>query len=89
MVSSSVERTLPDQRDLLSGERVLGVHDAVAVTLLGEEPLPVGCEVSVDRVTSDHGVEARGRSLRFGSQQPAEALRLLPGAEGTETWTAI
>ena len=51
----------------LGSEGVFGVHDAVAVTLLGEEPLPVGCEVGVDRVTSDHGVETRGDSLRLGS----------------------
>ena len=68
----------------LSSECVLGVHDAVAVALLGEEPLAVGCKVSVNRVTRDYGVEARGRPLRLGSQQPAESLRLLlSGAEGT------
>jgi hypothetical protein len=66
----------------LSGQCVLGVHDAVAVPLFGEEALPVGREVSVDGVTRHHGIEARGRPLRLGSQQPAKALRLLlPRAE--------
>jgi hypothetical protein len=53
---------------LLGSEGVFGVHDAVAIALLGEEPLPVGGEVGVDRVTSDHGVEARRDPLRLGSQ---------------------
>ena len=53
------------------GERVFGVHDAIAVPLFGEEPLPVGREVSIDRVTSNYGVEARRSPLRLRSQQPA------------------
>src|SRR5215207_4723724 len=64
-------------------ECVFGVHDAVAVALLGEEPLSVGCKVSVDCVTSNYGVEACGSPLRLRSQQPTKPLRLfLPGAEG-------
>src|SRR4029077_13165340 len=67
----------------LRSECVLGVHDAVAIALLGEEPLPVRGEVGVDGVTSDDGVQPRGHSLRLGSQQPSQPLGLLlPRAKG-------
>src|SRR5512133_1139006 len=65
------------QGALLGGESVLCVHDAVAVSLFGQEPLAVSCEVSVHRVTGDDGVKARRDSFRLRSQQPAEPLRLL------------
>src|SRR5215217_3324046 len=69
---------------LFRSQRVLGVHDAVAVSLFSEEPLAVGGEVSVHSVTGDDGVETSSDPFRLGPQQPAEPLRLLlAGAEGT------
>lgn len=63
---------------------VLGVHDAVGITLLGQEPLPFGGEVLVERVAGNQRVEACGPAVLLGPQEPAQALRLLlPGAEGT------
>ena len=61
----------------VGGEGVLGVHDAVAVALLGQEALSVGGELGVHGVPGDHGVEAGGHSGGLRSQQPAEPLRLL------------
>ena len=74
---------LASKRRSFGGESVFGVHDAVAIPLLGEEPLPVGRKVSIDCVTRNHGVKARGRPLRFGPEQAPEPLSLLlPGAKG-------
>ena len=51
----------------LRSDGVFGVHDAVAVSLFGEKPLPMGGEVGVNCVTSDHGVQARCDALRLGT----------------------
>src|SRR5829696_5492746 len=73
-------QTVAGRESSLRCECVFSIHDAVAVALLGEEPLSVGCKVSVDCVTSNYGVEACGSPLRLRSQQPTEPLRLfLPG----------
>src|SRR5919112_5155682 len=67
----------------VGGDGVLGVHDPVGVTLLGEEALPVGGELGVHGVAGDDGVEARRHPVVLGAEQPAQPLGLLlPGAEG-------
>ena len=48
------------RRELSRSDRVLGVDDAVAVALLGEEALPVGGEVGVHGVAGHDGEEPRG-----------------------------
>jgi hypothetical protein len=66
---------------LLRCERVFGVHDAVAISLLGQEPLAVSREVSVDCVAGDHGVEPRAtRARRSGTPHRA--------AHGAAPWFA-
>jgi hypothetical protein len=57
--------TLSVGRALLRRERVFGVHDAVAISLLGQEPLAMSREISVDCVAGDHGVEPRSDSFRL------------------------
>jgi hypothetical protein len=53
----------PGQRELFSGQSVLGVHDAVAVALLRKKPLAVRREIGVYCVASNHGVETRGHAF--------------------------
>jgi hypothetical protein len=55
-------------------EQIVGVFDDVAVTLLGEEALPVRGVFGVEAVAGDHAVEHRTAAVGLGSQQPAEPL---------------
>ena len=57
-------------------EQVVGVGDVVAVTLLGQEALPVCGVVGVQVVAGDNLVEHRAATVVLGPQQPAEALSL-------------
>src|SRR5690606_41030103 len=61
----------------VQGAELLGVDDAVGVALLGQEPLSVGGELRVHRVTGDDGVEVRGAPVALGAQHATEALGLL------------
>ena len=61
----------------VGGEGVSGVHDAIAVTLLGQEALTVGRELLVEGVACHHGVEPGGPAVALRSEQPAQALGLL------------
>src|SRR5260370_1073279 len=63
--------------DLVAGEDVVGVDDAVGVALLGQEALAVGGVVLVEGVAGDDRVEAGTGPGGLGAEHPAQALRLL------------
>src|ERR1039457_2711043 len=60
--------------DLVAGEHVVGVDDAIRVALLGKESLAMCGVILVERVARHDRIETRSASIVLGSQYPAETL---------------